>query len=172
MSEIDKYYQILELKQVASKEEIRQAYKDLVNVWHPDRFENKPHLQQKANEKLKEINLAYKKLTEYMANSSYETYESETGESTASDYEERQTLFLYNQRTPVKIDVQHAIAHNKVMIIDEETVIAGSFNFTKAAEENNAENLLVIRDRNLAERYTKNWQEHAQHSEVYAGRSR
>jgi phosphatidylserine/phosphatidylglycerophosphate/cardiolipin synthase-like enzyme len=80
--------------------------------------------------------------------------------------------FLYNQGIPVKIDAQHAIAHNKVMIIDGETVITGSFNFTKAAEENNAENLLVIRDKNLAERYTKNWQEHDRHSEVYAGRER
>jgi len=48
-------------------------------------------------------------------------------------------------------------------------VIIGSFNFTKAAEENNAENLLVIRDKILAERYIKNWQEHERHSEVYAG---
>jgi phosphatidylserine/phosphatidylglycerophosphate/cardiolipin synthase-like enzyme len=39
--------------------------------------------------------------------------------------------FLYNQGIPVKIDAQHAIAHNKVMIIDGETVITGSFNFTK-----------------------------------------
>jgi phosphatidylserine/phosphatidylglycerophosphate/cardiolipin synthase-like enzyme len=39
------------------------------------------------------------------------------------------------------------------MVIDEETVITGSFNFTKAAEEKNAENLLVIRDKILAERY-------------------
>ena len=58
------------------------------------------------------------------------------------------------------------------MIIDGETVITGSFNFTKAAEENNAENLLVIGDRNLAGLYTKNWQEHANHSEIYAGRGR
>ena len=78
--------------------------------------------------------------------------------------------FLFNVGIPVKIDAQHAIAHNKVMIIDGETVITGSFNFTKAAEENNAENLLVIKDKKLAERYTKNWQEHVQHSEVYAGR--
>ena len=77
--------------------------------------------------------------------------------------------FLYNQGIPVKIDAQHAIAHNKVMIIDGETVITGSFNFTKAAEENNAENLLVIRDRKLASAYTKNWQEHERHSEVYVG---
>jgi phosphatidylserine/phosphatidylglycerophosphate/cardiolipin synthase-like enzyme len=73
--------------------------------------------------------------------------------------------FLYNQGIPVKIDSQHAIAHNKVMIIDGEIVITGSFNFTKAAEENNAENLLVIRDRKLAERYIKNWMEHERHSE-------
>jgi len=80
--------------------------------------------------------------------------------------------FLFNAGISVKIDSQHAIAHNKVMIIDGETVITGSFNFTKAAEENNAENLLVIHDKKLAEQYTKNWQEHERHSEVYAGRGR
>ena len=80
--------------------------------------------------------------------------------------------FLHNQGIPVKIDAQHAIAHNKVMIIDGEAVITGSFNFTKAAEENNAENLLVIHDKKLAERYIENWQEHEKHSEVYAGRGR
>jgi phosphatidylserine/phosphatidylglycerophosphate/cardiolipin synthase-like enzyme len=41
--------------------------------------------------------------------------------------------FLNNQGIPVKIDAARAIAHNKVMIIDGETVITGSFNFTKAA---------------------------------------
>jgi phosphatidylserine/phosphatidylglycerophosphate/cardiolipin synthase-like enzyme len=78
--------------------------------------------------------------------------------------------FLFNAGIPVKIDSKHAIAHNKVMIIDGETVITGSFNFTKAAEEKNAENLLVIRDNKLAERYIKNWQEHEKHLEVYVGR--
>jgi len=80
--------------------------------------------------------------------------------------------FLANSGIPTKIDAGHAIAHNKVMIIDGETVITGSFNFTKAAEESNAENLLVIHDRKLAERYTKNWEDHARHSEVYVGRGR
>ena len=78
--------------------------------------------------------------------------------------------FLYNSGIPTKIDAQHAIAHNKVMVIDGETVITGSFNFTRAAEENNSENLLVIHDKKLAERYIKNWQEHERHSEVYVGR--
>jgi phosphatidylserine/phosphatidylglycerophosphate/cardiolipin synthase-like enzyme len=80
--------------------------------------------------------------------------------------------FLYNQGIPIKIDAQHAIAHNKVMIIDGETVITGSFNFTKAAEENNAENLLIIRDKRLAQQYIKNWLEHERHSEVYDPRGR
>lgn len=80
--------------------------------------------------------------------------------------------FLFNAGIPTKIDSAHAIAHNKVMVIDEETVITGSFNFTKAAEEQNAENLLIIRDKKLASLYIKNWQEHERHSEVYAGRGR
>jgi phosphatidylserine/phosphatidylglycerophosphate/cardiolipin synthase-like enzyme len=80
--------------------------------------------------------------------------------------------FFGNDRIPVKIDSVHAIAHNKVMVIDGETVITGSFNFTKAAEENNAENLLVIQDKKLAERYTKNWEDHAKHSEVFVVRGR
>jgi phosphatidylserine/phosphatidylglycerophosphate/cardiolipin synthase-like enzyme len=68
------------------------------------------------------------------------------------------------------IDDRHAIAHNKVMIIDREIVITGSFNFTKAAEEKNAENLLIIRNKDLAKVYTENWFEHKEHSEKYEGR--
>jgi phosphatidylserine/phosphatidylglycerophosphate/cardiolipin synthase-like enzyme len=64
--------------------------------------------------------------------------------------------FLANSGMSVKIDSEHAIAHNKVMVINGVTVITGSFNFTKPAEENNAENLLMIHDKKLAERYTKN----------------
>ena len=79
---------------------------------------------------------------------------------------------LANLGIPFKIDAVQAIAYSKNMIIDGETVITGSFNFTKAAEENNAENLLVIHDKQLADRYTKNWEGHAKHSEVYAVKSR
>jgi phosphatidylserine/phosphatidylglycerophosphate/cardiolipin synthase-like enzyme len=78
--------------------------------------------------------------------------------------------FVANSGILTKIDSQHAIAHNKVIIIDRETVITGSFNFTKAAEESNAENVLIIHDRKLAERYVKNWQDHDRHSKVYTGK--
>lgn len=78
--------------------------------------------------------------------------------------------FLANSGVPVWIDTAHAIAHNKVMVIDGETVITGSFNFTRAAQERNAENLLVIHDRDLAERYSANWQAHLGHAERYEER--
>jgi phosphatidylserine/phosphatidylglycerophosphate/cardiolipin synthase-like enzyme len=77
---------------------------------------------------------------------------------------------LANSGVPTRIDRAHAIAHNKVMVIDGGTVITGSFNFTKAAEQRNAENLLIIRDAKLAARYTANWKAHAAHSETYRGR--
>ncbi len=67
------------------------------------------------------------------------------------------STFLEHQDIPVWIDSRPAIAHNKIMILDGETVITGSFNFTKAAQEKNAENLLIIRDAALAEQYSSNW---------------
>jgi len=68
------------------------------------------------------------------------------------------------------IDSRHAIAHNKIIIIDKETVITGSFNFTKAAEEKNAENLLIMKSKELAKTYIENWSKHKDHSEKYEGR--
>jgi phosphatidylserine/phosphatidylglycerophosphate/cardiolipin synthase-like enzyme len=56
------------------------------------------------------------------------------------------------------------------MIIDKRTVITGSFNFTRAAEEQNAENLLIIRSEVLASYYLDNWQKHRQHSVRYGAR--
>ena len=57
------------------------------------------------------------------------------------------------------------------MVIDGGTVITGSFNFTRNAEENNAENLLVIRSPELATKYAANWKAHLEHSEKYEGKT-
>lgn len=66
--------------------------------------------------------------------------------------------FLANQNIPVWIDNRVAIAHNKVMVIDDREVLTGSFNFTKAAQYKNAENLLIIQSPELAKLYSQNWQ--------------
>jgi phosphatidylserine/phosphatidylglycerophosphate/cardiolipin synthase-like enzyme len=75
--------------------------------------------------------------------------------------------FLAHSGVVVLIDDKHKIAHNKIMIIDSNSVITGSFNFTNSAEEDNAENLLIIHDANMAAKYLANWNIHDKHSEPY-----
>ncbi|NLT21592.1 MAG: phospholipase D family protein [Syntrophorhabdus sp.] len=67
----------------------------------------------------------------------------------------------------VWLDNDHASAHNKVMIIDRRTVITGSFNFTYAAEDRNAENLLIITSGELAALYRDNYLKLRKHSKRY-----
>lgn len=68
---------------------------------------------------------------------------------------------------PAFINNSHAIARTKIMIIVKESVITGSFNFTKAAVEKNDENLLVIKNRDLVKIYMDNWYTHKAHSVLY-----
>ena len=76
--------------------------------------------------------------------------------------------FLNNFGIQPLIDDKHAIAHSKVMVIDSTTIITGSFNFTKAAEEKNAENMLVITEApELVKAYEANIRMHAGHSHSY-----
>lgn len=70
---------------------------------------------------------------------------------------------------PVWIDGEHQSAHNKVMVIDaglpSAQVITGSFNFTRAAQHKNAENVVFIGGSDmLAQAYAANWQRHLAHS--------
>ncbi|MFK7968245.1 MAG: phospholipase D family protein [Rickettsiaceae bacterium] len=61
----------------------------------------------------------------------------------------------------VLYDKMPGIAHNKVMVIDRKKLITGSFNFTRAADKKNAENVLLIDDRELAKLYIENWKSRA-----------
>ncbi|HUV59368.1 MAG TPA: DnaJ domain-containing protein [Desulfatiglandales bacterium] len=60
-------FDVLELDSNASIDEAKQAYKDMVNIWHPDRFSNNPRLKQKAEDKLKEINEAYEMMQSFLS---------------------------------------------------------------------------------------------------------
>ena len=59
--------------------------------------------------------------------------------------ESNATYFFTMNGIPTWLDSNHAVAHGNVIIIDKAIVIAGSFNFTKEAENRNAENVMIIR---------------------------
>lgn len=61
-----------------------------------------------------------------------------------------------NANIPVWVDYKPKIAHNKVMVIDRNTVITGSFNFTQNALRN-AENVVIFKDTQAANRYRDNF---------------
>lgn len=79
--------------------------------------------------------------------------------------------FLANMGIPTRVDSQHAIQHNKFIVVDGVHVETGSFNYTSAAEQRNAENAMVIwNNPKLAATYADNWQEHWEHSEAYSAK--
>lgn len=62
-SDLSRAYDLLGVKPGFSASELKAAHRDLAKVWHPDRFLHDPRLQEKAQEKLKEINEAYELLS-------------------------------------------------------------------------------------------------------------
>ena len=73
-------------------------------------------------------------------------------------------FFIENQMD-VKIDHEHAIAHNKIIIIDKKVVITGSYNFTNQAEGENAENVVILQGHpELIAAYRENFFKHRDHA--------
>lgn len=77
--------------------------------------------------------------------------------------------FLDHAGVPVLIDGEHAISHSKIFVLDRQTIITGSYNFTAAAEHKNAENLLILKGNPaLVSRYLANFDLHKRHSTPFS----
>ena len=61
-----KYFEILELDESASIEEVEKAYKELAEAWRPESYQNLPRFKRKAEIKLKEVNDAYERVMSYL----------------------------------------------------------------------------------------------------------
>ncbi len=62
MPALDRYYRVLGLPPGALPADVKRAYRDLAQVWHPDRFGDNERLREKADKNLTRINEAYSKL--------------------------------------------------------------------------------------------------------------
>jgi len=65
--------------------------------------------------------------------------------------------YLKANNLDVKLDKNKFKLHSKTIIIDEKIVVTGSYNFTKKANSKNAENSIVIFNKDIAKKYTDNF---------------
>jgi phosphatidylserine/phosphatidylglycerophosphate/cardiolipin synthase-like enzyme len=83
-----------------------------------------------------------------------------------SDEKQEALTRLLNHRANVHIDRKHAIAHNKVIVVDGVSLETGSFNFTRQAQDHNAENCFFVRRcQPIVAPYLQNFMMHQSHSE-------
>ena len=79
--------------------------------------------------------------------------------------------YLTAAHIPVRVDIVHALQHDKYMVIDGKSVETGSFNYTFSAETHNSENVIVLWDApQLAAAYARDWKSLWDAAEVYSGR--
>lgn len=118
--DFDRCLEILELDHCATPEEAHRAYRDLIRVWHPDRFSGDPRLSKKASEKVKELNIAYEELIRHLkkrvscadrddAHSDEKRTETFTSTEVAFEYGTRKILtFWHSLSKAVKVAVKEA----------------------------------------------------------------
>ena len=68
------------------------------------------------------------------------------------------TEYLSDSGIPVRLGGGYGHMHHKFAVIDSELVITGSYNWSNSAETRNDENLLIIRDRELAAQYLREFE--------------
>ena len=64
-----KLIELFDLDENYTKSQLDQSYRDLAQIWHPDKYTHNKRLQLKAEERQKEINIAYAELKQYIAQS-------------------------------------------------------------------------------------------------------
>ncbi|OPJ61216.1 J domain-containing protein [Clostridium oryzae] len=105
-------YEILGVREGASKEEIKKAYRELAKKYHPDQYGNNP-LKDLAEERMIEVNEAYEYL---MKNASSSTSSSSSSYSKRSEYNSSSSYNNPNtagqQYNNIRMDIQHGNYRN------------------------------------------------------------
>ena len=125
MDDLTHFYQVLGLKPGATFEEVKTVYRDLVKVWHPDRFSHDERLRLVAQEKLKEINGAYKMLEAHFFEASIQAETPPTAKS------EPATPPLETAAAPVPTSGNKTARLATVILVLVAVAAAGAFFLTK-----------------------------------------
>ena len=108
---------------------------------------------------------AYSFTSKPIANALIEAYQNGVDVKIVLDKSQRTAKYsafleVKNLGIPIRINSKYAIMHNKFMIVDGKILQTGSFNYSQAAENNNAENVLIISDNTkVVKQYTQKWLE-------------
>lgn len=105
-------FDTLLLSRDASLEDAKQSYKRLVKLWHPDQYGNSPEKQTIAQEKLKEINVAYREIVAYIE----ERPNRSNQQSVQVKPQQR------NRSDPLKKQVKPSIWRRMALFIDSEVL--------------------------------------------------
>ncbi len=116
-------YEVLEISNNASEEEIKAAYKGLVKKYHPDQYSNNP-LSDLAEEKLKEINEAYDTLMKNKGSAGYSSQSSGRNQQ----YSNGQGSTDYNQ---IRNMIQRGDINGAEQKLDSITTKNAEWNFLK-----------------------------------------
>lgn len=104
-------YEVLEVKQGASQDEIKAAYKKMVKKYHPDQYANNP-LSDLAQEKIKEINEAYETLGKNKGNSRSYSGQSQNQSNQGQQRQQSQTSTEY-------YEIRTTIEKNNIDLADQ-----------------------------------------------------
>lgn len=86
MKDISQWYGVLGVNLTASPKTIKAAYRELAQLWHPDRYVDDPELQSRAEEEIKEINQAYGEIKAYLAAKIDSNFQTDTRYTHSSKY--------------------------------------------------------------------------------------
>ena len=114
-------YEVLEIREGSSQEEIKVAYKKLVKKYHPDQYANNP-LSDLAEEKIKEINQAYDTLTKNKNNSYSNTQNQRTQQGQSSQQSQnyqQNTNSQYNRGTGNYSEIRRNVDMNNINLAEQ-----------------------------------------------------
>lgn len=106
-------YEILEIQSDTTPDEAKQAFRDLVNIWHPDKFCHNPRLMEKADRKLKEINWAWEQYQGFLREqekAAEERRQREYEEAARQREQREKKLMVLSELRPIDIDLESVVS--------------------------------------------------------------